>query len=97
MTCTNVNLIHVGQYNAREKKCPGTMDYKTTKLKSGDIMVKIRGGLTALVWKDGREVYMLSNIDPPHQQKEINVTTATTPETSYCGKEQLKNELQRQF
>jgi len=49
MTCTNVNLIHVGQYNAREKKCPETMDYKTTKLKSGDIMVKIRGGLTALV------------------------------------------------
>jgi len=27
--------------------------------------VRIRGGLTALVWKDRREVYMLPNMDPP--------------------------------
>jgi len=27
--------------------------------------VKTRGGLTALVWKDRREVYMLTNMDPP--------------------------------
>ena len=65
MTSTNVKLIHVGQYNPTEQTCPVTLDYKRTKLKRGDIMVKIRGGLTALVWKDGREVYMLSNIDPP--------------------------------
>jgi len=27
--------------------------------------VKTRGGLTALVWKDRREVYMMANMDPP--------------------------------
>ena len=35
------------------------------KLKRGDIRVKTRGGLTALVWKDRQEVYMLTNMDPP--------------------------------
>jgi len=27
--------------------------------------VRTRGGLTALVWKDKREVYKLTNMDPP--------------------------------
>jgi len=27
--------------------------------------MRTRGGLMALVWKDGREVYMLTNMDPP--------------------------------
>jgi len=27
--------------------------------------VRTRVGLTALVWKDRREVYMLTNMDPP--------------------------------
>jgi len=27
--------------------------------------VRTRGGLTALVWKDRREVYMLTKMDPP--------------------------------
>jgi hypothetical protein len=35
------------------------------KLKRGDVRVRMRGGLTALVWKDRREVYMLTNMDPP--------------------------------
>jgi hypothetical protein len=38
---------------------------KKLKLKRGDVRVKTRGGLTALVWKDRREVYMLINMDPP--------------------------------
>jgi hypothetical protein len=38
---------------------------KQIKLKRGDARVKIRGGLTALVWKDRREVSMLTNMDPP--------------------------------
>ena len=52
MTWTDIKLIPVGQYNPTEQTCPVTLDYKTTKLKRGDILVKIRGGLTALVWKD---------------------------------------------
>ena len=38
---------------------------KQLKLKRGDIRVKTRGDLTALVWKDRRDVYMLTNMDPP--------------------------------
>jgi len=35
------------------------------KLKTGDVRVKTRGSLTTLVWKDRREVYMLTNMHPP--------------------------------
>ena len=38
---------------------------KQLKLKRGDVRVRTRGGLTALVWKDRGEVYMLTNTDPP--------------------------------
>jgi len=38
---------------------------KQLKLKRGDVRVRTRGGLTVLVWKDRREVYMLTNMDPP--------------------------------
>jgi len=38
---------------------------KQLKLTRGDVRVRTRGGLTALVWKDKREVYMLTNMDPP--------------------------------
>jgi len=37
---------------------------KQLKLKRGDVRVRTRGGLTALVWKDRRD-YMLTNMDPP--------------------------------
>jgi len=47
------------------------------KLKRGDARLKTSGGLTALVWKDTREVYMLTWTH--HQQKEIFVTTVTAP------------------
>jgi len=38
---------------------------KQLKLKRGDVRVRTRGVLTALVWKDGREDYMLTNMDLP--------------------------------
>jgi len=50
---------------------------KQLKLKRDKIRVRTRGGLTALVWKDRREVYMLTWTHH-HQQKEIFVT-ATAP------------------
>ena len=50
---------------------------KQLKLKRGDIRVRTRGGLTTLVWKDRREVYMLTWTHC--QQKEIFATTATAP------------------
>jgi hypothetical protein len=38
---------------------------KKLKLERGDVWVKTRGGLTALIWNDRWEVYMLTNINPP--------------------------------
>ena len=38
---------------------------KQLKLKSSDVRVTTWAGLTALVWKDRLEVYMLTNMDPP--------------------------------
>ena len=44
---------------------PNDFGSKQLKLKKVDVRVKTRAGLTALVWKDKREVYMLTNMDPP--------------------------------
>ena len=38
---------------------------KQLKLKRGDVRVRTRGGLTVLVRKDRRAVYVLTNMDPP--------------------------------
>jgi len=41
---------------------------KTLRLKRGDIQVRTRGDLTAVVWKDKRDVCLLTNIhDPPRE------------------------------
>ena len=48
---------------------------KQLEVKKGDIRVKTRVDLTALVWKERIEVYMLTWTH--HQQKEIFVMTAT--------------------
>jgi len=47
------------------KDMPHDFGPKQLKLRRGYVRVKIRGGLTTLAWKDRREVYMLTNIDPP--------------------------------
>jgi len=44
----------------QKRHAPLTLDPKKLKLKGCDIKVKIRGRLTALVWKDIWEVYMLT-------------------------------------
>jgi len=44
---------------------PSDFGPKQMKLKWGDVRLSTRGGLTALVWKDRREVYMRNNMDPP--------------------------------
>jgi len=60
------------------KDMPRDFGPKKLKLKRGDVRVKTRGGLTTLVWKDRREVYMLTNMDPPPAEG-IFVTTAVAP------------------
>jgi len=52
---------------------------KQLKLKRGDLRVRTRGGLTALVWKDRREVYMLTNMDPPPAEGNFCDNSPTKP------------------
>jgi len=47
------------------KDMPRDFGPEQLKLKRGDLRVKTRGGLTALVWKDRQEVYMLTDMGPP--------------------------------
>ena len=54
-----------GTLQPNRKDRPHDFGPKQMKLKRGDVRVKNRRGLTALVWKDRREVYMLTNMDPP--------------------------------
>jgi len=54
-----------GTVRPNRRHMPLDFGPKQLKLKRGDVRVKTRGGLTALVWKGRREVYMLTNMDPP--------------------------------
>ena len=67
-----------GKVRPSRRDMPHDFGPKQLILERGDIRVRARGGLTGLVWKDRREVYMLSNMDLP-PQKEIFVTTSTAP------------------
>jgi len=58
-----INSCRTVRPNRRDM--PGDFGPKQLKLKRGDVRVRTTGGLTALVWKDRREVYMLINMDPP--------------------------------
>ena len=67
-----------GTVRPNRRDMPSDFRPKQLKLKRGDVRVRTRGGLTALVWKDRREVYMLTNRDPPPAEG-IFVMTATAP------------------
>ena len=57
---------------AQQKRHAPWLWTKTTEIEKGWCRVRTRGGLTALVWRDRREVYMLTNMDP------------TPKEVSFC-------------
>jgi len=54
-----------GTVRLNRRDMPIDFGPKQLKLKRGDIRVRTRGGLTPLVWKDRREGYILTNMDPP--------------------------------
>ena len=54
-----------GTVRPNRRDMPSDFGTKQLKLKRGDVRVRTTGGLTALVSKDRREVYMLTNMDPP--------------------------------
>jgi len=67
-----------GTLRPNRRDMPSDFGPKQLKLKRGDIRVRPRGGLTTLVWKDRREVYVWLTWTH-HQQKEIFVMTVTAP------------------
>jgi hypothetical protein len=48
---------------------PSDFGPKKLKLTKGDIRVRTRGKLTVLAWKDRQDVYMLTNMDPPPEER----------------------------
>jgi len=54
-----------GTVQLNSKDMPHDFGPKQFKLKRGYVRVRTRVGLTALLLKDRREVYMLTNMDPP--------------------------------
>jgi len=57
-----------GTVRLHRKGMPKDLKPKTLRLKCGDIRVRTRGDLMAVVWKDKRDVCLLTNIhDPPRE------------------------------
>ena len=61
-------ILSCGTVRPNRKDMPSDFGPKKLKLTKGDIRVRTRGNLTALAWKDRRDVYMLSNMDPPTEE-----------------------------
>jgi hypothetical protein len=57
-----------GTLRPNRKDIPRDFGPKQIKLKRGDVRVRTKGDLTALVWKEGQEVYMLTNMDSPTEE-----------------------------
>ena len=47
---------------------PSDFGPKKLKLTNADLRVRTRGNFTMLVWKDTRDVYVLTNMDPPPEE-----------------------------
>ena len=58
----------VGQWCYIERACPRTSKPKTLRLKHGDIRIRTRVDLTAVVWRDKRDVCLLTNIHNPPKE-----------------------------
>jgi hypothetical protein len=44
---------------------PANFGPKMLKLKKGDLLCKVKGGASAVCWKDKQEVYLLTNMHQP--------------------------------
>ena len=57
-----------GTVQPKRKDMPSDFGPKNLKFTKGDVRVRTRGNLTALDWKDRRDVYMLTNMDLPPEE-----------------------------
>ena len=55
-------------FRLHRRGMPRDLKPKTLRLKRGDIQVRTRGDLTAVVWKDKRDVCLLTNIHGPPRE-----------------------------
>ena len=74
---------------------PKDLEPTTLRLKRGDIRVRTRGDLTAVVWRDKRDVCLLTNIhDPPtegnYRDKHGNAIKPAIVENSQQNPLQIK-------
>jgi hypothetical protein len=63
LTTKKINCC--GTVRPSRKGLPQELRNRKLGLKKGDIRVRVRGDMTMLVWKDKRDVYMLTNIHGP--------------------------------
>ena len=57
-----------GTVRLHRKGMPKDLKPKTLTMKHGDIRVRTRGDLTAVVWKDKRDVCLLTNLHNPPRE-----------------------------
>ena len=57
-----------GTVRPNRKVMPSVFGPKKLNLRKGDVRVRTGGNLTALAWKDRRDVYILINMDPPPEE-----------------------------
>jgi len=58
----NKQIYCCGTVRLNRRGMPQDLALKTTKLKRGDIRVRTKADLTAILWRDNRNVCMLTNI-----------------------------------
>ena len=58
----NKQIYCCGTVRPNRKGIPQDLKPKTTKLKRGDIHIRTRADLTAILWRDKRDLCMLTNI-----------------------------------
>jgi hypothetical protein len=79
-----LNYLKLWLINTPNRKgTPQDLKPKTVKLKRGDIRVRTRADVTAILWRDKRDVCMLINIHGA-QRKVISVIKEEKPQSQIC-------------
>ena len=61
-------ILSCGAVWTNRQDMPCDFGPKKLKFTKGDIRVGTRGNLTTFAWKDRRDVYMMTNMDPPSEE-----------------------------
>ena len=87
-----------GTVRPNRRDMPSDFGPKQLKLKRGDVTVRTTWGLIGVVWKGRREVYMLTNMDPPPAEGNV-CDNSTRPWNliSWNGTVQPAHGLRRHF